>query len=60
MFVMLIAVQDEVVDHTAPRFSDNAVDRVKQLLWYNNKLQMNLRTLHAIQTERNLLKHKVR
>ena len=57
---MLIAVQDEVVDHTAPRFSDNAVDRVKQLLWYNNKLQMNLRTLHAIQTERNLLKHKVR
>jgi len=33
--------------------------RVEQLLVFNNKLQMSLRSLYSAQCERNSLKHKV-
>ncbi len=35
------------------------VKRVQQLLWLNNKMRLNLRNLHALQQEKNMLKHKV-
>ena len=33
--------------------------RVQQLLWLNNKMRLSLRNLHALQHEKNMLKHKV-
>lgn len=35
-------------------------DRVKQLLWLNNKLRLNLCSLYGMLCQRNRLKHKVR
>jgi len=34
-------------------------ERVEQLLMFNNKLRMSLRSLYSVQSECNSLKHKV-
>jgi len=34
-------------------------ERMQQLLWFNNKLQLSLRRLYSLQRQKNILKHKV-
>ena len=41
------------------RSGDDVWTRVEQLLVFNNRLQMSLRSLYSAQCERNSLKHKV-
>lgn len=34
-------------------------ERMQQLLWFNNKLQLSLRRLYSLQRQKNILKHKI-